>query len=258
MSQRFSAEAFSALLDRPMKVITYRTIDSTNTEARRLINNVLDEPALLVADKQTAGKGRIGHWFYSPADTGLYMSIVLQPQGSADKWLQITSAAAVAVCLAIESLTPLKPAIKWVNDIYLHDQKVGGILTEAISDSNGQLKSLIIGIGINLTTASFPEELFDGATSLYLGKTLPFTREALAAAIVRELQTFVDTLQEEPRWLPLYRERAWLDGKEIVYYENDIAHAARAIGIDDKGGLIIEAKGKRTTLTSGEITVRLN
>lgn len=259
MDKTLTAQSIAARLDRPMKVLCYGTIDSTNNEAKRLIASGLSEPALLIAASQTAGKGRLGRTFYSPAETGLYMSVVLHPNAPASEWLSITSAAAVAVCQAIEDLSTLTPAIKWVNDIYLNDRKVCGILTEAVTDPvSARMKSVIVGIGINLSTAVFPEAFAERAASLADGGKLTFTREALAAALCNRLCTLAEELPAGS-WLPLYRERSWLDGKQITYFDPNGEHSARAVGIDRHGGLIVEdSKGIRTLLTSGEVTVRAN
>lgn len=256
MKPSISPEAIASLLDRPIRVFGYDTIDSTNNQAKRMIADGLTDPALLVADTQTAGKGRLGRSFYSPSETGLYMSLALHPNAPASEWISITSAAAVAVCLAIEKLSDRKPQIKWVNDIYMDDRKICGILTEAVSDlSSGLMKSVIVGIGVNLSTLSFPDELANRASSLYTDALPPFTREELAAAIANELLGLAEHLSDG-EWLSLYRRRAYLDGKEIVYIENGISHTALAVGIDEQGGLIIEENGIRRALTSGEVTVR--
>lgn len=258
MKQTLTPEGISALLTSPMKVLTYTSIDSTNNEAKRLIAAGLTEPALLAAEGQTAGKGRLGRSFYSPSSTGLYMSIVLHPNAPPSEWISLTSAAAVAVCLAIEALSGLAPSIKWVNDIYLDDRKVCGILTEAVSDmTDGLMKSVIVGIGVNLSTVGFPNEISDRAASLYPDSPPPFSLDQLAAAICNRLCTLADELSSGS-WLPYYRERSYLDGKAITYLENGISHTALVLGIDEHGGLIVEDnEGVRRTLTSGEVTVRV-
>lgn len=258
MNQALCSKEISALLDRPMRVLTYDSIDSTNNEAKRLAADLSGQPTLIAAELQTAGRGRLGRSFYSPAQTGLYMSILLCPNAPLSEWITITSAAAVAVSLAIEELSGLRPSIKWVNDLYLGDRKVCGILTEAVTDPTDRgMKHLIVGIGVNLSTVFFPEELASRAASLYRETIPPFTRNALAAAIANHLFELIDGLSKRT-WLPLYRERAYLDGKAIIYYENGQAYTALAVGIDECGGLIVEDEtGSRRTLTSGEVTVRV-
>lgn len=256
MNQQPQNQSIAALLERPMRVLCYPVIDSTNNEAKRLALSGSTEPTLVIAEHQTNGKGRLGRTFYSPAETGLYMSLLLHPNAPAADWLPITSAAAVAVCLAIEELSEYSPEIKWVNDIYLDGKKVCGILTEALSDmASGLMKSVIVGIGVNLSTVAFPVELAQTATSLYTDGRPPFSRERLAAAIANKLCALADDLASG-NWLALYRERSYLDGKAIRYIENGAAHEALAIGIDENGGLIVEEAGVRRTLTSGEVTVR--
>ena len=125
---------------------------------------------MLVAESQTAGRGRLGRSFHSPVGTGLYMSILLRPTFSAERALFITTAAAVAVCRAIEQETGLKPQIKWVNDIYLHEKKICGILTESsINFETKGLKWAVLGIGLNLSEpeGGFPEEIRSVAGALF-------------------------------------------------------------------------------------------
>ncbi len=257
-SDLLSPEGIGAFLTHPLKVITFSSVDSTNSEAKRQISAGLTDPLLLAAECQTAGKGRMGRSFYSPSSTGLYMSLVLHPDTPASEWISITSAAAVAVCLAIEALSGLSPTIKWVNDIYLGDRKICGILTEAITDmENGHMKSVIIGIGINLSTHDFPTEISARAASLYFKEEKPpFSRNQLAAAICDHLLNLADELAAGS-WLPLYRSRSYLSGKTVNFWENGIEHRGTVIDIDHRGGLIIDDEtGSRHTLSTGEVTVR--
>ena len=120
-----------------------KSVDSTNNEAKRMTANGFRENALIVANEQTKGRGRLGREFYSPKNTGIYMSFLLSTDVKISDAVQITTATAVAVVRAIESLTDLRPMIKWVNDVYLGNKKVCGILTEAVTDfETGLVKAI--------------------------------------------------------------------------------------------------------------------
>ncbi len=115
----------------PLKISIHKCVDSTNTLARQAASNGASEGTVVIAGEQTAGKGRLGRSFFSPGDTGLYMSVVLRPKISAEKAVTVTAAAAVAAAEAIEILSDRQAVIKWVNDVFVDGRKVCGILTEA-------------------------------------------------------------------------------------------------------------------------------
>ena len=132
-----------ARLKHDIRVAFYNETDSTNNQAKRLISNCGSENLLVCAGRQTAGRGRQGKSFYSPENTGIYMSLVIHPDSSLQNAVTATTAAAVAVCRAIESLTNITPEIKWVNDVYVNGRKICGILTEAVTDfESGTVSSL--------------------------------------------------------------------------------------------------------------------
>lgn len=236
-------------------VICLESIDSTNNEAKRLLADGTRERTIIIANRQTGGRGRNGKSFASPADTGLYMSLIAFPNTRLCDTVYLTTKTAVAVAEAIEQVTGKAVGIKWVNDIYYGGKKAGGILTEAVSVSPaGVVESVVIGIGLNLHTAEFPDEIADIATSLNVdwGQAA-----ALAATIADLVFAAVDNLSDTG-YLDEYRKRSIVIGKELLYSENGAWHTATALGIDETGGLIIEKPdGTRETLRSGEISVRL-
>ena len=155
---KLNPEKIQAYCPEPVAVCLYDSIDSTNNEAKRRVDHGI---CLYATTHQTAGRGRRGHSFYSPKDTGLYMTLSLPLSESAANVQKITCAAAVAVCEAVSSLSGIDPQIKWVNDIYVDGKKAAGILTELVSDSDNRPRAVIIGIGMNLCTERFPEEFAD-------------------------------------------------------------------------------------------------
>lgn len=232
-----------------IKVFYFDSIDSTNNYAKKLIAEGETSTFLVVAARQTAGRGRQGKAFYSPAGTGIYMSLVTHPGEPLQNAVSATTAAAVAVCRALERLTDKRPGIKWVNDVYLDGKKICGILTEAVTDfESATVSSVIIGIGINISTADFPAEVENGGC---LGANVG--RARLAGAVCSELLKAVGGAD----YMEDYRSRSIVIGKEIRYIQNGVSYTAKAVGVDNSGGLeILTPDGEQKTLRSGEISIR--
>ena len=249
----FCAEAVG---DYPAPVYVYDTLESSNRTAKTLAMDGTPHGTLVLAGRQTAGRGRLGRRFESPAGKGVYLSLVLRPGMPAAEAQAVTVSAAVAVCRAVRKLCGLELGIKWVNDLYFNGKKVCGILTEAGADmESGQLEWLVVGIGLNLTAGpeDWPEELRPVAGSLYPGGPAPVGRAALAGAIARELLALCpafDCLDE-------YRARCFVPGHWVTVCTGAESYAARAIAIDDAGHLIVEREGGRTeALRHGEVSIR--
>ena len=176
----FCAEAIG---DYPAPIYLYDTLESSNRTAKLLALDGAPHGTLVLTAHQSAGRGRLGRRFESPAGKGVYCSVLLRPEMPAANAQTATISAAVAVCRAVKKLCGLELAIKWVNDLYYQGRKVCGILTEAGTDlESGQLEWLVVGIGLNLTStaADWPEELARRAGSLYPGGPAPVSRAALA------------------------------------------------------------------------------
>ena len=241
-------------MSEPISVEVLDSVDSTNTEAKRRIAAGLHTPLLLLARTQTAGRGRLGRSFCSPEGAGLYMSWVLHPNCPPTEALSLTSAAAVAVAGAVEALTPLQPKIKWVNDVYIREKKVSGILTEGVTDPiSGLLRSVVVGIGINCTHAAFPPEVASIATSL-ADEGGAVDPNLLAAEVNDRL---LSLYRELPRktWLPLYRERSLLTGKRVYWQKGNERGEGIVLGIGDHGELILSTASGNLPLTSGEVSI---
>ncbi len=235
-------------------VYVYKSIDSTNSEAKRRIAEGLSSDAIFAAEAQTAGRGRRGKSFYSPSSVGIYFSAVLHPEVRLSDSTAITSAAAVAVCEAITEATKKEPKIKWVNDIFIDGKKVCGILTEAVSDlESGRVQAVIVGIGINITTDIFPDEIKDIAGSI--GKHID--RNALISDIFECLKLYSDKLPDRS-FMEVYRKYSLVINRDIYFTKNGVAYSARGIHIHDDGGLeVLTSDGETMILTSGEISVKI-
>lgn len=244
-------KAFAAV-DAAPALIAFDEIDSTNNEAKRMAVDGFEGTALIAAAYQSAGRGRMGRSFYSPAQTGAYFSILYTPASPLFDAVRITSAAAVAVMRAIRTLTGKQTGIKWVNDLYLAEKKVCGILAEAVSV--GARTHVILGIGVNLCTEDFPKEL-TGIAGALDEKTL--SAATLIAEVWRELERYLSD-SADLSWLADYRRYSTVLGKDITWIDSDGAHAGRAEQIDEDGALLVRDElGKSVRLATGEISLRL-
>lgn len=245
--------SFLPEVSKDLPVFLYDSLDSTNNEAKKKISKDGLRRGLIIADYQTAGRGRIGHTFFSPKGSGIYMSYIFTPENLTDAH-RLTTKAAVCVLEAIEELYGISPLIKWVNDIYLDDKKICGILSEAVTCGINE-GSLVCGIGINFSSAEFPGEIKEIAGFLPDNKTV--TRNALIANIAGRLEEEVSNLSSV-EYIKKYRKASMLTGTDITYYENDVLNKARVLDIDDDAGLIVKLSDKSIkTLRNGEVfTVR--
>ena len=241
-----------------LNICVFDCIDSTNDEAKRQWKESGKAPGLFISAEQTNGRGRRGRSFYSPKGTGLYMSLLLQPTTGLEDSVHITTAAAVVVARALRALTGEDIGIKWVNDLYLKDKKICGILAEAIMETNVQEKpAIVIGIGINLTTEEFPEELQGIAGGLGVTDAVVDMNQ-LAAKITGDLLDYAKDMKD-CSFVEDYRRMSVVLGKEIRYNEGDALVTATAFDIDSEGGLMVELPdGSVKVLKTGEITVRLS
>ena len=241
-------------------VIFFDTINSTNTYAKKLALLGGKNGTLIAANHQTEGRGRHGHSFESPAGTGLYMTLIMRPTVDISRFQMITIAAAVAVCRAIEDLYPDSKGdvkIKWVNDVFFRGKKITGILTEAVTNfESGEVESVVTGIGINVSTKNFTEEVATLAGSIFTGdEKILFGRDELCAHVADYLIDFAENLND-PEIIEAYRERSLLTGENITYMKDDTQHSGLVTGIDDSGGLIIQnSNGDSETLRSGEVSL---
>lgn len=246
-----SPSSIGAYLKKDIDILYYPSIDSTNNHCKRLLADGKQGEFLVAADRQTAGRGRQGKSFYSPALTGVYFSLVLRPETTLQNAVTATTAAAVAVCRAIEKLTDKRPKIKWVNDVFLEGKKICGILTEAVTDfESGTVDSVIVGIGINISTIDFPENV-EQAGSL----NTAVSRSALIGEVCRELMNIA--AGDYRSFIDYYRSHSLVIGKKIKFIQKGKVTDATALAIDETGGLEVETEsGEHLTLRSGEISIR--
>ena len=217
----------------------------------------LPEWHTVIARRQTAGRGRMGRSFCSPAGSGLYMSVLLRPKLAADAPL-ITTAAAVAVCRAAEALGSDRAEIKWVNDVLIRGRKVCGILTEAGTGVEaGTLDHAVLGVGINVTepAGGFPPQIADIAGAVFPRHERDL-RERLAAAFLRQFYAIYTALPERG-FVAEYQARSCLVGKRVDVLQGGQARRALALAVDDRCRLLVRYEdGTEQALFSGEVSVR--
>lgn len=262
-SDILSPEGIKLELDekyRNYKIDVYKTIDSTNQEVKRQALEGAGQGLVVLAEQQTMGKGRRGRSFYSPAGTGIYMSVLFRPSPEQSKdVVLVTTAASVAICRAIRKVLNEESQIKWVNDVYFRGKKVCGILTEAVSDfESGQIDTVVVGIGINyhVPEDGFPEEIRGIAGSVCTDENM-IPRNSLVAAVLNELFAIYEKLSER-EYMEDYRRWSNVIGKDVRFTSGDGWMDAKALDIDDDGGLLVQLdNGEKKTLRTGEITLRV-
>ena len=251
-SNKLSAEAISVYLKKKLPVYTFEQVDSTNQLLKKMAIDGSEHLTLIAAEEQRAGRGRFGRPFYSPSRTGIYMSLLLRmPQQLSDASM-ITIYAAVAVQRALKQLYQTDTQIKWVNDIFYQGKKLCGILCEAISDfESGRLEAIIVGIGLNTSTMTFPEELKDIAVSL---STHPVNRNKLIACIVNELLALQK--EEHSSVLAQYRDASMVLHQQITWMQNGKQLSGYVKDINNAGNLIVESEDTTHILSSGEVSIK--
>lgn len=241
-----------------------KRVSSTNTLLKQMAAEGEREWKVLIAEEQTAGKGRMNRTFYSPSNTGIYMSILLRPDFNASESLFITTMAAVAVAEGIETVFQTEAEIKWVNDIYCKDKKVCGILTEAaINVETSRLDYAVLGIGINVKTPNddFPDEIKNVAGSLAEKNTDSESgdnlRNRLISVIVTKIYDYYLRLDRH-EFMSKYKEKSMLIGKEVYVMSDKDKEGLLVLDIDDNAALVVKHKdGRIEHISSGEVSVRI-
>lgn len=243
------------------EVIYMDVVSSTNTVAKEKAAQGYSEGMVIIADQQTAGKGRLGRSWESPPGTGIWLSIVLRPEISPPEAPFITILAALAVARALEKTVGITPGIKWPNDIVLEKAKVCGILTEMSAEME-RINYIIVGIGINVNQDifDFPEEIRDKATSVktVVGHTVD--RKAIVMKVLEYFEKFYfSALQEgsKKKLVEEYRQYSLTLGSQVKVICQNQTITGKALDITEKGELIVQTEnGEKITVFSGEVSVR--
>jgi len=250
-------------MDRPIigrEIIRLDSIDSTNTYLMSLAANGAQEGLVVIADRQTAGRGRRGRSFHSTGGLGLYMSVLVRPDLPAIDVPELTAWTAVAVCSGIEAACGKRPKVKWINDLIAGRRKLGGILTELALNPDGTLSHVVVGIGINLShrREDFDPELRDMATSVSLWLGQDFDRDTLTRCIIAALDEMYRSFpHDRQKYLSQYRADCVTLGQNVRVLSPDGATPAVAEGIDDHFRLQVRYEdGSVAALNAGEVSVR--
>lgn len=237
------------LKDTPYKIEVKNSVTSTNTIMKERTQRGNCEYNVLIASKQTNGRGRMGRSFYSPSKSGIYISLALKIRKNENPLL-ITTDAAVCAARVLEKMSGKEAYIKWVNDIYISSRKVCGILTEGVGDY------AVLGIGINVLPpkGGFPEDIKDRAGAVF-EKKKPHIREDVAVSFLRE---FINVYQNSPRetLLEEYRKRSMIIGKEILILGTNEKAVAIEIG-DDYSLAVKKENGETVRLSSGDVSIKI-
>lgn len=237
-------------------VYCFETIDSTNNYAKKDIEKLFHGD-IIIADEQLKGRGRMDKVFYSPKESGIYMTFILKENIFPDSIKLLSLGISNAVCRAIEEETGIIPELTW-NDIRVGEKKVCGILTEySIEVETGKAEYLIVGIGINVNNTEFPKELRDKVTSLRIFSGQEINRKNLIISILNEIEKIVQNkkyISQRKKILYEYMERTKLLNKKVEVKVIDKKIIGTVRGINDRGGLIIiKENGRKEIIYNGEL-----
>lgn len=229
------------------------SVDSTNEEVKRQAEQKAPHGSVYIAETQTHGKGRLGRKWTSPTGTGLYFSILLYPEKISSDIRQVTLIAGLAVCRAIRQLTGCPALIKWPNDIVIGPRKICGILTECSTTTDQQV-FISVGIGINVNTQYFPEDLLKKGSSLFLETGKSQNRADLLFHILEQLENLYE---QSASPIEEYTSLCVTVGKEVLFTRKDQVLSGKAVKILSNGELLVHcSNGQDETVSSGEVSVQ--
>lgn len=249
-------------LNDQLHIEVFPEISSTNTYLSQKALEGAAEGLVAIAGRQSAGRGRRGRTFESPADSGVYMSILLRPEGMLpEDAVRITTMAAVSVCEAIEEVSERQAQIKWVNDVFIDGRKVCGILTEAaFGPETGCLEHIIVGIGINVyqPEGGFDSSIKDIAGAVFTEKQNDGRNHIAAAVLNAFMHYYMPDEQTQKQYVSEYRRRSLVIGKPVSVLKPEGPINAMALDIDGDCHLLVRyADGSTESLSSGEISIRM-
>ena len=242
-----------------LDITLFDELDSTNTYLKKLARAGAPEGRVIIAQRQSAGRGRLGRSFYSAAE-GLYISVLIRPHMKAESMVFVTAMTAVAMARAIERTVNADARIKWVNDIFVRGKKVCGILCESAFDADALSEYVVIGAGVNITEPSggFPADISAVAGALLPHGSGQELRSRLAAAFLEELFSEYARLDSRS-FLDEYRRRSMVTGKSVSVISPSLTRHGKAVAIDDDCRLVVRFDdGTTEHVSTGEISVRVD
>lgn len=236
----------------------YEKLASTNTQAKRIADQGGAEGAVVVAEEQTGGRGRLDRSFLSPFAKGVWFSLILRPHISPMEVSKMTLVAAVSVCKALRALGLHDCGIKWPNDILVNGRKMVGILTE-LSASVEKINYIIMGIGINtgIETDDLPDDLKENVTSFAIEK-VPVSRAALLQEVLRQLETYYRLVLSQGFGIILeeWKNLSCMLGKDVKIIASDGTFGGKAVDIDEDGNLLVQTEHGLQRVLAGDVSIR--
>lgn len=240
------------------EIFFYETVGSTNTIASDLAEKTI-EGAVVIADSQQKGRGRLGRKWESPPGVNIYMSIILRPKIESKEATLITIMAAVACATALRRVTGLHVTIKWPNDLMVSDKKIGGILSELKTD-HGRIISAIVGIGMNVNVGidAYPADVQEIATSVKNETGMSYSREVVISEILNEIDYWYKILNGMGKGILLleWQKLTSTLGREVKVTVGKETFTGLAESIDSEGMLILRLpSGMLKKINSGDLTI---
>ena len=258
---RYSPEEIGAGLETEMigrRVFCFDSVDSTNEEAKRQALQGAPSGSLFIAEQQTGGKGRLGRSWVSPPGTGMWFSVLLRPGVLPMHVAATTLLAGAAVCGAVREVSGCPAMIKWPNDVVSGTRKICGILTEMSAEME-RVEFVVIGVGVNVNAAAFPDVLREKATSIRIETGRPLRRVTLLQEILRRLEKLLkeNAVALTPAFLESYKSACASLGRQVGFQHNGRQMTGTAVDISPEGELIVRiADGSLETVFSGEVSIQ--
>jgi BirA family biotin operon repressor/biotin-[acetyl-CoA-carboxylase] ligase len=238
------------------RILRYDSLPSTNNEVARLAFEGAEEGLAVVADEQTAGRGRLQRTWSSPKGAGLYFSILLRPALLPKRWTLITFVAALATGDALREAAAVQTDIKWPNDLLAGERKICGILAEAIETPMG--RAVVVGIGVNLTDDAFPQDLINVATSVANESDRKPERETILKSLLSALSRWYSLLHETDgaeKIVAAWTSRSsYASGRMVQVTNGDEVLQGITRGVENDGALRLETTRGIELIRAGDVT----
>ncbi len=237
----------------------FHEVASTQRVATEMAEEGAAQGTVVIAELQTAGRGRMGRTWHSPASVNLYMTVVLRPSMPLAEVPRLSLVAGVAAAEALETVAPGVVALKWPNDVWLNGRKAGGIIAEAVTDGAQALKCVLLGIGlnVNLALSDVPPDLRDKATSVRIATGRPCDRIELAATLCNRLDSRYMEVEADgfAAVRPAWERYSALTGKRVTVLDGDARIAGVVRGIDSDGALILDTGAGAERILTGDVSI---
>jgi BirA family transcriptional regulator, biotin operon repressor / biotin---[acetyl-CoA-carboxylase] ligase len=234
-------------------------VGSTQRVAAELAEQGAAQGTVVIAERQNAGRGRMGRQWHSPPGVNLYATIILRPTIPLAEVPRLSLMAGVAAAEALEMATPGIVALKWPNDVWLNGRKAGGIIAEAVTDQSRGLQCVLLGIGLNLNLAArdIPPDLRDKATSVLVATGYPCDRSGITSALLQKLNTrYMETERSGFGAVrPVWEHYSALTGRIVSVLDGESRMTGKVVGIDADGALILETSAGTVRVLTGDVSI---